>query len=75
MRAKSVLPRLAAIFAVASLFLAFAVASAPASGKWSTTKCSNTLNKWNQQHPNSSQKKLNGEIKHLEKKHGCVFAG
>ena len=76
MPARSGLLRIAVIAAaVAALMLAVTSASAPASAKWSTAKCTSTLIKWNNQHPNASSKKALGEVRHLEKKHGCVFAG
>jgi hypothetical protein len=61
--------------AVAALMLAFGSASASAGSKWSTTRCTNTLTKWDNQHPGASSKKAQGYIKHLEKAHGCVFVG
>jgi hypothetical protein len=61
--------------AVAALMLAVTSTSAGASGSWSNNKCSHTLLKWQQQHPSASSKKINGEVRHLEKKHGCHFVG
>ena len=76
MPARSGLLRIVIIAAaVAALMLALGSASAPAASKWSTTKCNNTLTKWERQHQGSSSKKLNGYVKQLEKKHGCVFVG
>ena len=75
MPARSGLVRIAIVAAVAAMMLAITSASAPASGKWSTTRCTNALTKWDNQHQGASSKKANGEIKHLEKKHGCVFVG
>jgi hypothetical protein len=77
MPARSGLFRIAIIaIAAAALMLAITSASAPAKGSnWSTTKCNNTLAKWERQHQSASSKKLNGEVRHLEKKHGCVFVG
>jgi hypothetical protein len=76
MPARSGLLRIALLAAaIAALMLAVTSASAPASGSWSTTKCVNALTKWQQQHSGASSKKINGEVRHLEKKHGCHFAG
>jgi hypothetical protein len=76
MSARSGLVRIAIVAAVAAMMLAITSVSAPASGqKWSTTRCNNALTKWDNQHQGASSKKANGEIKHLEKKHGCVFVG
>ena len=76
MSARSRLFRVAIVAAVAAMMLAITSASAPASGqKWSTARCSNTLTKWESQHAGASSKKVNGEIRQLEKKHGCVFVG